>query len=715
MNLKHFDMLSSRTVIELFRSTMIAWIGFIIALAITFLFWLNARNDAMDEAKIRFDRSTIETINKINHRMETYANTLQSGTALLNTVEKMNRQKWNIYFSSLEMAEHYPGFQGIGFSKLIPSDQLPAHFAQMRKDGFPEYEIKPSEKREEYHSIIYLEPLDERNKRAIGYDMFSNPIRKKAMIHARDTGEITLSSKVTLVQENKTNIQAGFLMYIPFYHTSKASLTQAQRNKYFEGFVYAPFRAQDLMSEILANQDPKIAVKIYDGILVNEENLLYKSDNFTKNKPLFTSTIPIEMYGQTWTVVFQTQASFKETINSDHYRLIILAGLPISLLLLLTGLSFSRTVEQAQTMARKMTSEIRALNNELETIIDTAPNPIILHTQDGTIVKINKAWKDSCGYTLEETPTTDIWVDKSHKKNHENVKEHIRSLFAISEKIDEGEFTFYSKSGERVTWQFSSAPFGVIDGKKAVVSSAMDVTELKNKDDLMMMQSRHAAMGEMINMIAHQWRQPLASITAISGLLSLEVMMDQYEKEHFTQKLDLISELSLELSNTINDFRNFFKEDKVKESITWRELVEGSLAMIKPVLISKLIKVETDFQENDSFKTYPREIRQVILNLIKNAEDVLMDTATSEPTIWIRTMREGTMRCLEIEDNGGGIPEQIIDHIFEPYFSTKMEKNGTGIGLYMSKSIVEKHGKGTLSVYNTERGACFKITFPLDS
>lgn len=708
-------MLSSRTVIELFRSTMIAWIGFIIALAITFLFWLNARNDAMDEAKIRFDRSTIETINKINHRMETYANTLQSGTALLNTVEKMNRQKWNIYFSSLEMAEHYPGFQGIGFSKLIPSDQLPAHFAQMRKDGFPEYEIKPSEKREEYHSIIYLEPLDERNKRAIGYDMFSNPIRKKAMIHARDTGEITLSSKVTLVQENKTNIQAGFLMYVPFYHTSKASLTQAQRNKYFEGFVYAPFRAQDLMSEILANQDPKIAVKIYDGILVNEENLLYKSDNFTKNKPLFTSTIPIEMYGQTWTVVFQTQASFKETINSDHYRLIILAGLPISLLLLLTGLSFSQTVEQAQTMARKMTSEIRALNNELETIIDTAPNPIILHTQDGTIVKINKAWKDSCGYTLEETPTTDIWVDKSHKKNHENVKEHIRSLFTISEKIDEGEFTFYSKSGERVTWQFSSAPFGVIDGKKAVVSSAMDVTELKNKDDLMMMQSRHAAMGEMINMIAHQWRQPLASISAISGLLSLEVMMDQYENEHFTQKLDLISELSLELSNTINDFRNFFKEDKVKELTTWRELVEGSLAMIKPVLISKLIKVETDFHENDSFKTYPREIRQVILNLIKNAEDVLVDNATTEATIWIRTMREGTMRCLEIEDNGGGIPEEILNHIFEPYFSTKMEKNGTGIGLYMSKSIVEKHGNGTLSVYNTERGACFKITFPLDS
>ncbi len=438
-------MLSSRTVMELFRSTMIAWIAFFIALGITFVLWSNARNDAINDAKIRFDRSNIETINKINNRMETYANALQSGTALLNSVEKIDRKKWNIYFSSLEMAEHYRGFQGIGFSKVISSNQLSAHIAQMHREGFLDYEIKPSGKREEYHSIIYLEPLDERNKRAIGYDMFTNPIRQNAMIRARETGEVTLSGKVTLIQEKDSNIQAGFLMYVPFYHTSEALLTQEQKKKYFEGFVYAPFRAHDLMREIFANQNPNIAVKLYDGGSVNENNLLYISDNFTKNKSFFTAAIPVQMYGRTWTVVFQTLPSFKATIDSDNYRLIILAGLPISLLLLLTGLSFSRTAEQARMMARKMTSEIRALNNELETIIDTAPNPIILHTQDGTIVKINKAWKDSCGYSLEETPTTDIWVDKSYKEDHEKVKEHIRYLFTITEKIDEGEFSFYSK------------------------------------------------------------------------------------------------------------------------------------------------------------------------------------------------------------------------------------------------------------------------------
>lgn len=711
MNFKLFKTSLHRAVIVLSRLGMLAWVAFLIAVGITFLLWSNARNDAMDEAKNRFDLSTAETVRKINTRMHTYANTLQSGAALLNTVDRMNRKKWNVYISSLNMAKHYPGFQGIGFSKVISPNKLSEHIHQMRADGFPNYTVKPTGKREEYHAIIYLEPLNERNLRAIGYDMFTNPIRQQAMTQARDTAQTTLSGKVRLVQEQGNNVQVGFLMYVPFYHDQGLLLSQVQRKERLEGFVYAPFRAQDLMTEILGSKASNIAMKIYDGTSVKDENLLYESDPLTNKKPLFTTTVPIEMYGRTWSIVFQTLPSFKATIDNSQSRLIVLAGLPISLLLLLTGLAFTQTVEQARNMARKMTSEIRALNNELETIIDTAPNPIILHTEDGTIVKINKAWKDSSGYTLEETPTTSIWIDKSYKEHTEKVKEHLRYLFTITEKIDEGEFSFYSKSGAKITWQFSSAPFGIIDGKKAVISSAMDVTELKHKDDLMMMQSRHAAMGEMINMIAHQWRQPLASISAVSGLLGLEAMMDQYDKNHYIEKLDLISDLALDLSNTINDFRNFFKEDKAEELTTWKELVEGSLTIISPILISKSITVEIIFDEEYPFKTYPREMRQVILNLLKNAEDVLSDSLIPEPKIWIRTLYEDKMSCLEIEDNGGGIPEEIIHQIFDPYFSTKMEKNGTGIGLYMSKTIVEKHGKGLLSVYNTARGACFKIAF----
>lgn len=710
-------MSAHRALTLLSRYIIVAWFGFIIVIGITFLLWSNAREDAIDKAKKRFDTFSVETVHGINLRMHTYENALESGAALLNTVERMNRQKWHTYISSLKLSEHYPGFQGIGFSKMIPPDQLSEHIVQMRTEEYPDYTVYPSGKRNEYHSIIYLEPLDKKNRRAIGYDMFSNPVRQQAMIRARDTARTALSGKVRLVQDQETDIQAGFLMYVPFYHTQDALLSEAQRKEKLEGFVYAPFRANDLMLEVLRRKDPHIAVKIYDGTSVNAENLLYESKipsgNTVEEKPLFKSVISLEMYGRTWTVIFQTLPSFESTIDQSQAQTIIMAGLPISFLVLLVLLSFSRTTQQAQLIARKMNVEIRELNNELENMINMAPNPIIVHTEDGAIIKINQTWSDLCGYSYEETPTTDSWIDAVRMEHPDAIKAHIRNLFTIAQKVDEGEFSFYSKSGSKITWQFSSAPFGVINGKKALISSAMDVTELKNKDDLMMMQSRHAAMGEMINMIAHQWRQPLASISAVSGLLSFEAMMDQYDKDHFIKKLDLISDLALDLSNTINDFRNFFKEDKTKELMTWKELLKECLMIINPLLISKSITVHTTVNDDTAFMTYPREMRQVILNLLKNAEDVLTDTLTSEPTIWIRIFCEGNMSCFEIEDNGGGISEEIIDNIFDPYFSTKMEKNGTGIGLYMSKTIVEKHGQGIIKVYNTMHGACFKIMFPL--
>jgi PAS domain S-box-containing protein len=696
---------------------IVAWFGFFVVISVTLLLWLNAREDAIDKAKNRFEISVDETVHEIRARMHSYETMLQSSAALLNTVERMNRQKWNIYISTLNLAEHYPGVQGVGFSKVILPEQLAEHTVCMRAEGCPDYRVYPSGKREEYHSIIYLEPLDERNRRAIGYDMFSHPVRQEAMIRARDTAQTALSGKVRLIQEQVNDVQAGFLMYVPFYHTRGELLSLAQRKEKLEGFVYAPFRAKDLILEVLASKDPHIAVKIYEGRFVQDENLLYESErpsgSTVDEKSLFKKVVSLEMYGRTWTVIFQTLPSFESATDQEHSRIILLAGLPISFLVLLVLLSFSRTTQQAQTMARTMTAEIRELNNELENMINTAPNPIIVHTEEGAIIKINQTWIDLCGYTYEETPTTDIWVDKVYKENQEVVKAHIRNLFTITQKVDEGEFSFYSKSGSKITWQFSSAPFGIINGKKAVISSAMDVTELKNKDDLMMMQSRHAAMGEMINMIAHQWRQPLASISAVSGLLSFEVMMDQYDKEHFSEKLDLISDMALDLSDTINDFRNFFKEDKRKELSTWKELLDECLMIINPLLISKRVTVDTTFKNDDPFMTYPREMRQVILNLLKNADDALHDTSAAEPTIWIRVFCAENMSYFEIEDNGGGIPEAIIDKIFDPYFSTKMDKNGTGIGLYMSKTIVEKHAHGSLIAYNTEFGACFKIMFPV--
>ena len=236
--------------------------------------------------------------------------------------------------------------------------------------------------------------------------------------------------------------------------------------------------------------------------------------------------------------------------------------------------------------------------------------------------------------------------------------------------------------------------------------------ELMDKDVMLQQQLRLAQMGEMISMIAHQWRQPLASISAISGTLTLDVMMDAYKKEFFQERLESISNLSQHLSSTIDDFRNFFKADKEKVDTTWEEMTKTSLQIIGPTLTTKDITLHESYECDETVHTSVNEIKQVVLNLLKNAEDVLLEREIADATIWIRSYVKEDRLCLSIEDNAGGIPHSIIGKIFDPYFSTKTKKDGTGLGLYMSKTIVDEHCQGLLSVTNGEHGARFEIALP---
>ena len=236
--------------------------------------------------------------------------------------------------------------------------------------------------------------------------------------------------------------------------------------------------------------------------------------------------------------------------------------------------------------------------------------------------------------------------------------------------------------------------------------------EIQKQGALLIQQSRLAQMGEMISMIAHQWRQPLASISAISGTLSLDTMMDNYEKKFFTQRLDSISELSQHLSSTIDDFRNFYCPTKEKRKTTMDDIVIHALKIIEASLYNSEIELVCKYDSQGLIEMYDNEIMQVILNILKNAQDNFLERKTVSPKIRISTYKDS----IEICDNGGGIRDTLKAKIFDPYFSTKKEKDGTGLGLYMSKIIIEEHHNGILKVENTTDqigfpiGVCFTIS-----
>ena len=349
--------------------------------------------------------------------------------------------------------------------------------------------------------------------------------------------------------------------------------------------------------------------------------------------------------------------------------------------------------------------------NELETIIKEAPNPIILHQDGGKILMLNQAWINSSGYSLEETPTIDAWVEHIHDdiETKISLKKHIYSLYEITEKSDEGEFTFLNKNRDLVTWQFSSAPLGVIDGKRTVISSAMDITELKHKDEMLINQSRHAAMGEMIGMIAHQWRQPISSIAMDANNMLLDIALEDFNTTEAGKYANSITQQTQHLSQTIDDFRNFFKPDKVISEVNIRETIDSTLSIVKDSLKNNNIELTTSFETDKKVKAYPRELMQVFVNIINNSKDALRLNKPVNAIISIRVYEDEKYINTQVCDNGGGIDVDILPKVFDPYFSTKDEKTGTGIGLYMSKMIIENHLDGTIEVYNNDDGACFRV------
>ncbi len=238
-----------------------------------------------------------------------------------------------------------------------------------------------------------------------------------------------------------------------------------------------------------------------------------------------------------------------------------------------------------------------------------------------------------------------------------------------------------------------------------------EVVKNRKKDELMIAQSRHAAMGEMISMIAHQWRQPLTTISMDVNNILADIELDSIDEKELKKISENIIEKIQYMSKTIDDFRNFFKPEKSTELINIQDLIKNTISISKSSLENYNINLEVNCKDIIEIETYSRELLQVLINIVKNAKEALEENPNNR-YIKISCKEKKDFIQINIENNGSKIPEKIIKKIFEPYFSTKDKNVGTGLGLYMSKIIVEKHLKGRIEVQNLEETVRFSIKLP---
>ncbi|WP_372999792.1 ATP-binding protein [Sulfurimonas sp.] len=303
------------------------------------------------------------------------------------------------------------------------------------------------------------------------------------------------------------------------------------------------------------------------------------------------------------------------------------------------------------------------------------------------------------------------------------VKEKFAAYVEKKENIVNLENTHTHKDGHEVTVLTSAIPIldknGALLGYQGIDKDITDIREveksLKENQKMLAQQTRMAQMGEMISMIAHQWRQPLGAISSAAIDLQIKMELEFFDltteegreeyTEYFFHKIKDINEYVQNLTATIDDFRNFYKPNKESVWVKLDEVISKSLNIIQASLLNDNIKIIKNYKSTIDIELYSNEMMQVILNILKNAQDNFNEKDIENRYIKITTKDKTISIC----DNGGGIEEDIIDKIFNPYFSTKDEKSGTGLGLYMAKTIIEKHHAGNITVKNTDDGICFII------
>ncbi len=337
-------------------------------------------------------------------------------------------------------------------------------------------------------------------------------------------------------------------------------------------------------------------------------------------------------------------------------------------------------------------------------------------------VYFSKIWKKMLGYEDKELPNLlESWDKNIHpedkqkaissiKANQEGKTEFYENIHRLKHKdgswvyiLDKGK-TIFDDNGQAVRMLGVHADITKIEELKQ---------ELKDKEEIMIAQSRHAAMGEMISMIAHQWRQPISVIAMAANNTLADIELEMLDNEELKENTESMLEQTKYLSQTIEDFRDFFRPNKEKEKTNCSKVLDESLKIMGKALENNEIELIIDEASSIEVMVYSRELLQVYLNILKNAKEALVQNRKEQRVITVKIfpLNDKILRTT-ICDNAGGVPENIIDKLFEPYFSTKDEKSGTGLGLYMCKTIIQKHFNGEIGVYNGKEGACFYVDLP---
>jgi diguanylate cyclase (GGDEF)-like protein/PAS domain S-box-containing protein len=540
-------------------SGQVAWIALLLTLLMTFLVWKSTKEALLQAQQVQFENRASEVTNAVLKRIQGYEHVLRGGVGLFAASQSVSRTEWRDYVGSLRIQEQYPGIQGIGFSVYIPAARLNEHLRTIRAEGFPDYAIFPPGARREYTPVIYLEPFDWRNQRAFGFDMFSEANRRAAMERARDTGGTAISSKVTLVQETGKEVQAGMLMYLPYYKNGMPHNTLAERRANLVGYVYSPFRLNDLMSGIpgkkQAGAEPDIDLEIYDGRVRSVDSLLYDDDGIAHalGKPTperLTLNRSMDLYGHTWSLHFTSRPAFHAAFDQNKPLHILLFGTLLSGMV--SGLIwvFATQRRRALALASRMTEEIAERNRAEEAlkerheelqlaamVYQNSSEAMTVTDSNGAIVSVNPAFTEVTGYTLEEVVGRNTSMLSSGRHDHAFYQAMWNEINTTGHW--QGEIWNRRKNGELyLEWITINTIYHNDGSAHRYVSLFSDITKKKESEELIWQQANFDTLTGLPN--RHMFYDRLEQAIKKSHRSGLPMALMLLDLDHFKEVNDTL-------------------------------------------------------------------------------------------------------------------------------------------------------------------------------
>jgi len=730
----------------------------IAGLIITFILAIYAKKDFDDHNKLEFETGAVDIKFRIQSRLSAHEQFSLSCASYFMSSDTVTKDDWKYFVEKSKIAEYLKGFQGIAYIMVVTNNQMENHVQRYKKVISNNYTVYPSIIEEVYTPIVYIEPFQDRNIKALGFNISSNPLMRKAIENARDSNKTMLTDKVTLIQEGTPKISTGFVMYSPIYEKNLPINTIDERRFAIKGWAGSSFRMVNFMKGVFdqpnSDNHKQLHLKIYDGDSISNESLLFDNKNNLNNSNdellLNTILLPIELNGKKWTLKFTQPIITPSFVSLPNIALV--GGISISFLLSFLMYSIFNTALFAKRLASKLTIDLTDKNKELVTI-----NKLLNESHSEIKIAKEKAEESEeklklIANNLVNGMIYQVIMLDDHRRKFTYLSDSVQQLYgctaiAATENADLIYGRIYQddvgdlivkekealktmsifKSEVRVVnpdgtirWSYYMSRPRIIAGLVCWDGIEVDITEQKIAENELMIAKEKAEVSSRLKSaflanMSHEIRTPMNAILGFADLLNQPELTDEKQAKYF----EIIKKSGDRLLTVINDIIDISKVESgqmeilISEFTVLEQINEvHALFNIESIRKGIVMEIKNSLPTNEiTIKSDNHKINAILVNLVKNAIKYC-----DKGTIEIGVARKNAFLEFYVKDSGIGIAKNRQNAIFERFVQADIEDvkalQGSGLGLSISKAYVEMLGGEIWVESESGKGATFYFTIP---